>query len=54
MGKIGEQLLLKLRPTASGNDGHFDDTKKVMQPCRHFGIQRRFTFGECTIQIVNN
>src|ERR1039458_7991315 len=27
MGKIGEQLLFKLWPTTSGNDGHFDDTE---------------------------
>ena len=31
MGKIGEQLLFKLRPIASGDHGHFDDTEKIMQ-----------------------
>jgi len=54
MGKVGEQLFFKLRPIASGNDRHFDDTEKVMQQCSHFGIKRRFTFGKCTIQIIYN
>ncbi len=54
MGKIGEHLFLELRPIASGNHGHFDHAEKVMQQRRHFGIERRFTFGECAIQIINN
>src|ERR1035441_661394 len=54
MGKIGEQLLIKLRPIASGDYGHFDDTEKGMQQCRHFSVKRRFTFGKCTVQIENN
>ena len=52
MGKMGEHLLFKLRPIASGNDGHFDDAEKVVQQRRHFGIERRFTFGKCAVQIV--
>ena len=54
MGKIGEQLLFKLWPAAAGDDGHFDDTKKVVQQCRHFSVKRRFTFGKCAVQIENN
>ena len=54
MGKVGEQLFFKLRPIASGNDRHFDDTEKVMQQCRHIGVKRRFTFGKRTVQIKNN
>ena len=54
MGKIGEHLFFKLRPIAAGNHGHFDNAEKVMQQCRHFGIERRFAFGKCTIQIVDN
>ena len=54
MGKIGEQLLFKLRPIASGNHGHFDDAEKVMQQRRHFCIERRFTFGQRAVQIINN
>ena len=54
MGKIGEHLFFKLWPTASGNHGHFDDTEKVVQQCRHFGIKRRLTFGKCAVQIINN
>ena len=51
---MGEHLLLKLRPIASGDHGHFDDTEKVMQQCRHFGIESRFTFGKGTVEIKNN
>ena len=51
---MGEHLLFELGPIATGNDGHFDDAEKVVQQRRHFGIERRFTFGECAIQIVNN
>ena len=54
MGKIGEHLFLKLWPIAAGNHGRFDDAEKVMQQCRHFGIQRRFTFGKRTVQIIND
>jgi hypothetical protein len=25
-----------------------------MQQSRHFGVQRRFTFGKCAVQIENN
>ncbi len=44
MGKIGEHLFFKLWPIASGNHGHFDDAEKVMQQCRHFGIQETIYF----------
>ena len=54
MRKMGEQLLFKLRPIASGNHGHFDDSEKVMQQRRHFGIESRFAFGERAVQIKNN
>ena len=54
MGQMGEHLLFELGPIASGNDGHFDDAEKVMQARRHFSVKRRFTFGQCTVQIEDN
>ena len=51
MRKMGEYLLFKLRPIASGNDGHLDHTEKVVQQSRHFSVDRRFTFGKCAVQI---
>jgi hypothetical protein len=54
MGKVGEQLLFKLRPTAPGNHGCFDDAEKVMQQRRHSGVKSRLTLGERAIQIENN
>jgi hypothetical protein len=39
MRKIGDDLLFKLRPVATGNHGHFHNTEKVMQQPRHFGIK---------------
>src|SRR5690242_11454963 len=54
MGKIREQLFLKLWPIASGNHSHFDDTEKVMQQSPHFSVKRRFTFGKRTVQIEDN
>jgi hypothetical protein len=54
MRKFGDNLLFKLGPTASGNDGYFDNAEKVVQESRHFGIDRRFTFGEGPIQIKHN
>ena len=54
MGKMGEQLCFKLWPVASGNYRHLDDTEKVMQQRRHFGIERRFAFRQRTVQIINN
>jgi hypothetical protein len=49
MGKMGEYLLLELGPIASGNDGHFDDTEKVVQARRHLSAKSRLTLGECTV-----
>ena len=54
MGKMGEQLCFKLWPIASGNYRHLNDTEKVMQQRRHFGIKRRFAFRQRTVQIINN
>ncbi len=54
MGKIGKQLLFKLWPTTSGNHGHFDATEKIVKQYRHFGIERRLTFGERSVQVKNN
>jgi len=54
MRKFCNNLLFKLRPTASGNDGYFDDREKVMQQSGHCGIDRRFAFGKCSIQIEHN
>jgi hypothetical protein len=39
---------------ATGNNGHFDDPQKVMEQCRHFGVERRFAFGQRAVQIINN
>jgi hypothetical protein len=54
MRELGDHLLFKLWPIASGNHGHFDDSEKVMQQPRHFGIKRRLTLGKCTVQIKND
>ena len=54
MGKVREHLLLKLRPIATGNHGHLDDAEKVMQQCRHLGIERRLAFGKCAVQVEND
>src|ERR1035438_5813890 len=54
MGKMGKHLLFELRPIASGNDGHFNDAEKVVQQRRHFSIKRRFAFGECAVQVIND
>ena len=40
MGKMGEDLLFKLRPIASGDNRHFEDAEKVVQQSRHFRVQR--------------
>src|ERR1035438_5211598 len=45
MGKMGEYLLFELGPIASGNDGYFDDTEKVVQARRHFSVTRRSSWG---------
>ena len=37
MGQMGEHLIFKLRPIASGDHGHFEDAEKVVQQSRHFG-----------------
>jgi hypothetical protein len=54
MGKMGEYLLFELGPIASGNDGYFDDTEKVVQARRHFSVKRRFTFGKRAVEIEDN
>ena len=54
MGKMGEYLFFELGPIASGNDGHFDDTEKVVQAHRHFSVKGRFTLGECAVQIEHD
>jgi hypothetical protein len=51
---MGEELFLKLRPIASRDDGHFDNVEKIVQQRRHFGIEGRFTFRECPVQIEND
>src|ERR1039458_2510048 len=51
---MGEELYLKLWPIASRDDGHFDNLEKIVQQRRHFGIESRFTFRECTVKIEDN
>jgi hypothetical protein len=54
MREAGEHLLFKLWPVAAGNHGNFDDTEKVMQQPRHFGINRGLTLSQRTVQIAND
>ena len=54
MRKLRDNLLFKLRPTASGNHGDFDNSEKVVQQSRHFRINSRFTFGKRSVQIKHD
>ena len=54
MRKLGDHLGFKLRPIASGDHGHFDDTEQVVQQSRHLGIERRLAFGKRTVEIKHN
>ena len=54
MGKMGEHLFLKLRPTSSRYHGYFYNAEKVAEQPRHFGIERRLAFGQCTVQIEHD
>jgi len=54
MGKIGEHLFLRTVANRRRKSRPLDDAEKIMQQCRHFGIQRRFTFGKRAVQIIND
>src|ERR1035437_2840754 len=51
---MGEHLLFKLEPSASGDDSHLDDTEQVMEKRRHLSIERRFACGERSVKIKDN
>ena len=51
MRQIGQQLFLELWPIASGNHSHLGDGEEFMQEGSHLGIQRRFAFCQCAIQV---
>ena len=54
MGKMREYLFFELRPTSSRYHGHFDNAEKVIEQPRHFGIEKRLTFGQCPVQIEHD
>ena len=52
--KMGEHLLLELRPVSAGYDGNFRETKQSAEQCGHLGVDRRLAFGKRAIEIENN
>jgi len=51
---MGDELFLKQRPIASGNDGDFDNAEQIVQQPRHVGVDRRFALGKRAVQIEHN
>ena len=49
-----DQLLLELRPVSAGNDGDFDDAEKIAQQRGHLGVDSRFAFSKCSVQVKND